>query len=564
MVIDENNPGEIFLDEGERFIIKPIEKSKRRECMFTPLYPCGDTLFFFEWQRYRIIVNEPFKLIIGSEVYEAEKLKEDTYMVEFPFENYIGRTDIKILKNGKLIKLKFSNFEVLSEKIAEIYGIKVGDFTIEKMKDIHEKFYKSLLNELIKHSLEIPFTITSPTGFYVEESFEPVSELFAYHFLKDKKDRILSALEEILKLPHKKLCENVELVDFHEACDIDAEVLLHAITKSEYLIKVNNENLTIVKRLNGFAPTKVSQKIKYETFDTPENRFVKSFLRELILWSGKVIEAFSDVPKEKISDIEELQWSLNDIIQSSVFEKVGEMELFPYSSQVLLRKCGYRDVLDLYREFTSYQPFFAELRNAMENKDIPKLYEYWCFFKLVKKLEEIFDCVRCPRVYIRTPGELSERGDVYAVFESGWKLYYNKRLTYKRHSYSVSLKPDYSLFDGNGDLVGVFDAKFKLDVVETERDREEFDELGDEVEKTWSYETWAKLEDVYKMHTYRDALNAKFAIALYPGKRSIFFELNKNKIEDWSLKELIMREDGKVNVKEGVGYLSTRGWLNEE
>jgi len=393
--------------------------------------------------------------------------------------------------------------------------------------------------------------------------FKPISELFVYHFLKNNKDRIFSALEEILKLPHKKLCEDIELVDFHEVCDVDAEVLLHIITKSEYLEKVNNENLAIVKYLNGFAPTKVLQKIKYETFDTPENRFVKSFLRELILWSEKIIETFFDVLKEKTSDIEELLWSLNDIIQNPIFEKVGEMRFFPVSSQVLLRKSGYGDVLDLYREFTSYQPFFAELQNAIENKDIPKLYEYWCFFKLIKKLEEIFGCVRDLRVYVGSLGELSERGDVYAVFENGWKLYYNKRLTYRRYSYSVSLKPDYSLFDLYGYLVGVFDAKFKLDVMETERDCEDFDELGDEVEKSLSYETWAKLEDIYKMHTYRDALNIRFAIVLYPGKRSIFFELNRNRIEDWTLKELIVGGDGKVSIKEGVGYLSTRGWLDE-
>jgi len=52
----------------------------------------------------------------------------------------------------------------------------------------------------------------------------------------------------------------------------------------------------------------------------------------------------------------------------------------------------------------------------------------------------------------------------------------------------------------------------------------------------------AKLEDLYRMHAYRDALNINFAIVLYPGEQSIFFD--KNKIKNWILKKLIIKENG--------------------
>jgi hypothetical protein len=139
----------------------------------------------------------------------------------------------------------------------------------------------------------------------------------------------------------------------------------------------------------------------------------------------------------------------------------------------------------------------------------------------------------------------------------------------------VTLRPDFSLFTGNPgnrdtELVGVFDAKFKLDVVDENR-RKEFDEESEIAEKTGSYKTWAKLEDIYKMHTYRDALGAKFAVVLYPGSKNVFFKTDKEclgdlkgcKKEKFSLSRLIrelIKEMGKNNDKQqklsGVGYLS--------
>ena len=175
----------------------------------------------------------------------------------------------------------------------------------------------------------------------------------------------------------------------------------------------------------------------------------------------------------------------------------------------------------------------------MENKDIAKLYEYWCFFKLVEELREIFGKCKL-RIVVEPTGELSESGTVYAEFEDGWKLFYNL----KRQGYSVSLKPDFSLFK-YGELIGVFDAKFRLDIIDV-------DEFAEEEEKSPVLQTWAKLEDIYKMHTYRDALKVKFAVVLYPGDRCLFFKVDGERIENFDLDRLLDKDSVKL---EGVGYL---------
>ncbi|MDK2782453.1 MAG: hypothetical protein PWQ32_42 [Thermococcaceae archaeon] len=158
------------------------------------------------------------------------------------------------------------------------------------------------------------------------------------------------------------------------------------------------------------------------------------------------------------------------------------------------------------------------------------------------------------KIVVTPAGELSESGDVYAEFDNGWRLYYNKKLTPKRWSYSVSLRPDFSLFSGNPskkdtELIGVFDAKFKVDIVDEQEEIEEFDEETSLAEETRSYETWAKLEDIYKMHTYRDALRCRFAVVVYPGEEEQFFDVKIGRINNFDIEDIL------IGNLEGIGYL---------
>lgn len=515
----------------------------------------GKTLYLFEWQEYMIIGKKEFSIRIGDEKIEAERINENTYIATFQFKNYIGKTILEILENEKRIPLQFTNFEVLSEKVGRIYN--VSPENTEELIQKHEELYNALLKYISEKSISLPFSVSAPTAFGVEESEEPMSELFAYHFLVNNRKRTISAYEEITRRPHRKLVERKEWLNFWEVSEVDEDTVMSIITHPEYLIKVETSSIAVAEYLNNHVPTKVVQRIKYESFDTHENRFAKHFLNELITWGEKAIAAIltssyltNEQKENAISNLTPVLGELQYYATSDIFDDVGEMVIFPYTSQVLLKREGYRDLLQLWREFRSYSPFFDEMQKAIDNKDIAKLYEYWCFFRLVDELGKILGR-KGLRIIIEPTGELSERGNVYAEFDNGWRLYYNKRLTSMKWSYSVTLRPDYSLFKGNK-LVGVFDAKFKFDVVDEKEEIENFDVEDEKIERSGSYTTWAKLEDIYKMHTYRDALNAKFAVVVYPGERSLFFEVSRKREENWALEDLISPEKVKM---EGVGYL---------
>jgi len=481
----------------------------------------------------------------------AKSLKNGLFVVSFG--NFVGFSELVLLfERSKTIKVPI---EVLSLKVSKMYPKLFSSFEghwIERLSCIQKAFVETLTGEILQYSGAIPFYLESPTAFTVEEGDEPISELFAYHYLRSNKERIIEAFETMLRKIKRKLIVEEEWLRPDEVDEITPETLLSIIQHPEYLAPAG-EGVLIAEHLNGYVPTKVFSFQKYESFDTPENRFAKYFLSLLIEWGERVIEAFGSNSGTEISSIKEFLKELEFIKSDGVWEDIGEMTLFPYTSQTLLKGDGYRDLLELYREFTAYVPFFEELQKAINNKDIAKLYEYWCFFRLVDVLGAILGKKRL-KLIITPAGELSEGGDVYAQFDNGWRLYYNKRLTPRKWSYSVTLRPDFSLFTGDPGraetkLVGVFDAKFKLDIVDEKKEIENFDVKEEEVERSGSYTTWAKLEDVYKMHTYRDALNAKFAMVLYPGQRSMFFDVNGNKVDGFVITCVL------VGNLMGVGYL---------
>ncbi|WP_297063390.1 DUF2357 domain-containing protein [Thermococcus sp.] len=510
-----------------------------------------DRIYLIEWTDYYVEgENNSLKTVLINGK-PARMLKNGLFVVSFG--NFIGLSKLVLLfEGGKTTKVPV---EVLSLKVSRMYPELLSSFEgygIERLSRLQNAFVGTLTGEILRYSSSIPFQLESPTGFSTLESDEPINELFAYHFLRSNGERIVEAFETVLRRMKRKLVVEGEWMRIDEVDEITPETLLSIVQHPKYLAPAG-EGVLIADYLNGYTPTRVLGYRKYESFDTPENRFAKYFLNLLIEWSERVLEAFGGERDADIERIQELLGELEFIRSNGLWEDIGEMTFFPYTSQTLLKGDGYRELLELYREFTSHLPFFEELQRAIDNKDIAKLYEYWAFFRLVDELGEILGKKEL-KIHVLPAGELSEKGNVYAEFDNGWRLYYNKRLTPRRWSYSVTLRPDFSLFNGNPskkstELIGVFDAKFKLEVVDEPKEIEKFDEETETAEKTGNYGTWAKLEDVYKMHTYRDALGGRFAVVVYPGKKSLFFDVKEGRVKKYTLDEVLIGE------LSGVGYL---------
>ncbi len=97
-----------------------------------------------------------------------------------------------------------------------------------------------------------------------------------------------------------------------------------------------------------------------------------------------------------------------------------------------------------------------------------------------------------------------------------------------RRSYSVPLRPDIALCvpapaAREGRAFHLMDAKFKLTRVKAV-----FAHDGDDAEKTRQETSRFKRDDLYKMHTYRDAIpTARSVLVLYPGEEQRFFDIGE-------------------------------------
>jgi len=203
----------------------------------------------------------------------------------------------------------------------------------------------------------------------------------------------------------------------------------------------------------------------------------------------------------------------------------------PASSPVLQRRRGYKEV---YGHFAKLRlatriPLKTDLMHTLlDAKDIATLYELWCFFTLVSAVQH---CLGEP---VRAGGvryddtEVGIAWDMEVAWSDGTHLLYNPRFSrsrpHKRRSYSVPLRPDIALQVPAGANEGLhfFDAKFRVDSLNTVMPLDTNDEEGSGA--TEERRGTFKRGDLYKMHTYRDAIPHACSVwILYPGTQFRFF-----------------------------------------
>ena len=477
-----------------------------------------------EWTSYRLVtepdIAEGITVSINGQPVPKD---QDGSFWPFDFQNQIGKSTIQVSLNTH--PLPPLVVEVLSNKFPT--------------PSTHLAFYRSLLQDLVERSTRLPFTFEAVTGHAVEESPQPPSPLFVYHFLRQHQKSLSDALETVLHAPHQLLHEQQAIVPLAQVATVDAKVVHWILTHSQEW--VHAPQVPVARHLLEHAPARVWQLLAEETYDTAPNRFVRHFVRGLAQWlAHPELARFSEQLSAVRGLVEETQ-------RASLFAQVGEMRRFPTESQVLLKRDGYRELLQLWRLFNlARRPFFGPLQQAIDSRDVATLYEFWCFFALAEQLQAELGSAT---LMLRVTDLRGLQYEAKARFGcSPLRLVYNcgfgQRLD-RTGSYSVRLRPDYTLMDGRSAVV-VFDAKFRFDAEDLKTSEDTYDEdaVGGEIKRV------VKRADLYKMHTYRDALGARAAIALYPGDDAIFYDADLHKRGLIRLDELL-GSDARV----GVGAL---------
>jgi hypothetical protein len=420
-----------------------------------------------------------------------------------------------------------------------------------------------LLEDVVQLAAALIYGWSTPTGLPARgkaASRRPV----AYHQLQYLKhvmldevigSRLQDAFAVVEERPTQRFALDYPVLPVARTRAVDARTVLEVFRHPERLAAIAPEHPwyshPLALRPAGAAvgderlfPFEVAVPRGHLAYDTPENRFVAHLVSLCLLVVGR----FVDRPVLHNSlrrGCREMLSTLERMAGAGFLEGVRELDALASPTQALAKLPGYRELLQIYRDLfvqPTLPPAQEEASRFLEGKDVPLLYEYWVFLKIV---EAVVRVRRTSKPKIATIGSdlgvLIARGLELAIADD-IHIVYNRRFGHdpERGSYSTPLRPDVTICAGSRSHI--FDAKYRLD-------RPPFSDAEDQLEIEERETFTFKRGDLYKMHTYRDALKpVDSAWVVYPGHEFAFFDVKLGRSAD----------PGAIGEFRGVGAVPLR------
>jgi predicted component of viral defense system (DUF524 family) len=481
------------------------------------------------------------------------QLMPSRYWQEVNSEGNVAVTVVGRINFGSFVGTVDLSLDATHGLVAEVACAKISYFDD----------FKALLQDISKDIVELLFEVDSVAGFRFEAEElidrHPHPSVVLFHLRQlMAPDALPQAVEAIIQNPHTQLMEFTQFVNPSQAVHIDPKQVAQLAARLPYI-----EGGPVAGLFFGKSPIEIPEKIKRDTLDTPENRYIKAFLGELsniCYWLDSILGK----EKKWASQREVGQWEnvVDEWLSWPLWKEVGELSYVPSNSQVLQRRSGYREILeaDIRLQYGLQLPWERGLEIADIIGDIRpvfELYEYWCYFALRTALKFVcgteslslgdFYIVKENRLHINLKrGRSSKLNFTYTESAGSIQvsLFYNRKFhkgqldtEYGDGSYSTEFRPDFSiLIENRGRRHWLhFDAKYRLNMTEWQRQMSEpsiKDLEQDLTADTEDGELYNKV-DLHKMHTYRDAiLGSRGAYVLFPGtgsQKSVFVR-HPNKI----------------------------------
>ena len=454
-----------------------------------------------------------------------------------------GKSFVKPL-HERVFDVNFKNFVGLT---------RIGNVNLQvKNKKISDVLYDSMLGYITEKYADLIFSFDTPVGLEYEkdrpgQDILYLQYLFLKKYLVDSKPDLDEITGLILSRPHRKIVSETRKCSIDEIDHLDAGLLLSLFSSPGRMLKLDRGHplrsssaaRTVFERTGEYYfPTEAKKIDKYHSFDTNENRFIKHFLEETLKKLKSIETVLGSQPGTWLNpdiaeNVRNLKQKTRYFLSNPMWNDVGQMVFVPGHSTVLQRREGYRHLFRLYALLnlvTRYQFTMKDFQNLIEIKDVPTLFEYWCFF-LVKDILDMKLKTKGFRIIISSSEkERVVRQGVRITYEGGITLLYNAGYTgsaglslngdssethdyITSESYSHNLRPDIVIEKDGGEKL-ILDAKYK-------GKKEATGFYGEEEGGTL---VGYKEEDLDKMHAYHDAIkNVLGAFALYPGEKTKIF-----------------------------------------
>jgi len=490
----------------------------------------------FKYAKNKLeILSENHGLLIQSSINKTEKNKisvrweQDNRQCRgvFNFGNFLGSGSIGISKTEGL------TFEVISKKLD------------------YEQEYLALIKDLSDKALSLLLDFDTPTSsqLTVDQTRKPKDVFESYLLFKTALpiNELNAALAQIKARPHSILVSEERWMPSSLASGLHA--MNDPISRIRWARSTSSGKPVAVEVLD---------RKRQDTNNTAPNQFVRFALEKFSRICLEISGNSEKYGKTNSTEALQIHKFIESELRCTLLKSVSRLGRIPYENQVLQKREGYKQLLRTYI-LTNSALAVRDLQDngvlspTAENRAVPDLYEYWLFFFLAQALEELNGAKKIERNYVK---ELNHEGVVSIKLEHSNSprltlqlaiggethdlgLYYNRTFESGegQTSYSMKLRPDYTIetFVGYGSSYNErrrnafkngtisylhFDAKFRIQKVEiskTDPDNDEQDELS------------AKPSDIYKMHTYNEAIRGTAAsVILFPGNTNKEGELNES------------------------------------
>lgn len=265
---------------------------------------------------------------------------------------------------------------------------------VQSQKMNYRNDYRKMLIDITNQCIELIFQYSSPVTQPVvtdyEKDFKILHQRFAFIKSIIDTDEFLDAVNKIISSPVTIWKESESDKDIRGVRRMKSSSL-RQIANSKNRFKIPDGHPLFSERFRSI-PSRITVIDKSETFDTPENRFIKHALQTFLFFVSDFKSRIKNESKIKL-EAEKLESQLEQLLNHSLFKSISDPENILLNNPVLQRKEGYREILRVWLMFN----LAAELAwkggddvYDIEKRNVAVLYEYWVFFELLKIMETVF------------------------------------------------------------------------------------------------------------------------------------------------------------------------------
>lgn len=497
------------------------------------------------FQKIQLRDNTEYEFSIEIPLSKKEFLAACEANQLFPFANNNLKNIIKFngpdscaeLQGGRYRVTGRFNFEnsagtaYLDIKVEQDYSISIPVEVLTQKLDYYEEF-KQLLHQISEYSasLLIRFDNATETAFGVtsESEISPMAELMAFRRLF-RNGRLVNYVREIINNPSSKISSIITKEHAAFATNPDWSTLAQSAIDYDFM-----SGGILRDSFSGHTPLTLPERRVKTSYDTKDNRFVKSSLKLLRERLEYLKQRMPNKYEASINAMNKWCDQLDSMLFHPFWRDIGISQDFP-NSMVMVNRKGYREFMMFYLAFGLSIKLESEntlLSSGGDIKPVFHLYEMWCYLMLHSLLSKLTDSSGEPKLSFMNRDksfmkDLISKNDKPITFvysendkQVKLKLFYNKdftqlddKSTQWADSYSGVFNPDISIsMEMNGKVHWLhFDAKYRLDLTKWKSELS-----GSDVASSF------KREDIHKMHTYRDALlGTRGSYVLYPGREKI-------------------------------------------